>query len=158
MDERDSSTPNEDSWHSTYGNLCKKHQAPFPIFGTYNILMYSHQIWYWGSLRLGYICLHSFIKNICLDPNYTQFFVTFCYFASNCWHFVMLLTVTSIVNKAQPVLYTRVVVNRPVNPTTTCPPPYIGTVLFVCCSMHNAQSMVVLVDDWSHTLRSMLGI
>ena len=33
MDERDSSTPDEDCWHSTYGNLCKWHQAPFPIFG-----------------------------------------------------------------------------------------------------------------------------
>ena len=32
MDERDSSTPNEDCWYSTYGNFCKWHQAPFPIF------------------------------------------------------------------------------------------------------------------------------
>ena len=32
MDERDSSTPNEDCWHSTYRNFCKWHQAPFPTF------------------------------------------------------------------------------------------------------------------------------
>ena len=33
MDECDSSTLNEDCWHSTYRNFCKWHQAPFPIFG-----------------------------------------------------------------------------------------------------------------------------
>ena len=33
MDERDSSTPNEDCWHSTYENFCKCDQALFPIFG-----------------------------------------------------------------------------------------------------------------------------
>ena len=33
MDERDSSTPNKDCWHSTYGNFCKCDQALSPIFG-----------------------------------------------------------------------------------------------------------------------------
>ena len=33
MDERDSSTPNEDCWHSTYGNFCKCDQALSPISG-----------------------------------------------------------------------------------------------------------------------------
>ena len=32
MDERDSSTPNEDFWHNTYEDFCKWHQAPFPIY------------------------------------------------------------------------------------------------------------------------------
>ena len=33
MDEHDSSTPNEDCWHTTYGNFCKCDQALSPIFG-----------------------------------------------------------------------------------------------------------------------------
>ena len=33
MNERDSSTLNEDCWHSTYGNFCKRHQAPSWFFG-----------------------------------------------------------------------------------------------------------------------------
>ena len=31
MDERDSSTPNKDCWHSKYGNSCEYTKAPFPI-------------------------------------------------------------------------------------------------------------------------------
>ena len=31
MDEHDSSTQNEDCWHSTYWNFCKWHKAPFQI-------------------------------------------------------------------------------------------------------------------------------
>ena len=30
---RDSSTPNENCWHSTYGNFCKCDQALFPFWG-----------------------------------------------------------------------------------------------------------------------------
>ena len=33
MDERDSSTLNEDYWHSTYKNFCKCDQALFPFLG-----------------------------------------------------------------------------------------------------------------------------
>ena len=32
QDERDFSTPDEDCWHSTYGNFCKGHQALSLIF------------------------------------------------------------------------------------------------------------------------------
>ena len=60
---------------------------------------------------LGYIRLHCFAKKYLprLKTTHT-FFVTFCCFSANrCFtavrHFVMPLTITSIFNKAQPVLY-----------------------------------------------------
>ena len=68
----------------------------------HNILMYSHQIGYSGSLEawvyflalLCYIKISASIKN-------TQF-VTFLQIVEVLRHFVMLLTVTSIFNKGTP--------------------------------------------------------